>query len=186
MADVTDDQLVERCRSGDDRAFTELVDRHRHLVFGLVTRLVPDRDDAEDLAQEVFLRVHRGLAYFRGEASLSTWIYRIVANVCTQARSRRPPSRSLDERDAAGRPRIEPIAVDRAFRDVEVRDRLTKALARLPDRDRMLLAAHYLRGVQYEALAEALEVPLGTLKTHLYRAKQRLRAMLDDTQHAPR
>ena len=76
--------LVDRCRSGDETAFRELVDRYKDLVFGLIARTVQDRSRAEDLAQDVFLRVHRGLPYFRGEARLSTWIYRIVSNVCVQ------------------------------------------------------------------------------------------------------
>src|SRR6476659_2078522 len=89
MADFDERALIERCRSGtDDTAFAELVDRYKDLVYGMVLRLVPDRSHADDLAQDVFLKVHRGLPYFRGEARLSTWIYRIVMNVCAQARSR--------------------------------------------------------------------------------------------------
>src|SRR5579864_8054125 len=76
--------LIERCRAGDEGAFQELVDRYKDLVFALIARTVQDRSRAEDLAQDVFLRVHRGLPYFRGEARLSTWIYRIVFNVCAQ------------------------------------------------------------------------------------------------------
>ncbi len=88
MEAVTERDLVERCRRGDDGAFQELVDRHKDLVFALIARTVQDRSRAEDLAQDVFLRVHRGLPYFRGEARLSTWIYRIVANVCVQDQGR--------------------------------------------------------------------------------------------------
>ena len=84
-------ELIERCRTGDDTAFAELVDRYKDLVYGLIYRMVRDRGLADDLAQDVFLKVHRGLPYFRGEARLSTWIYRIVQNVCVQARSGRPP-----------------------------------------------------------------------------------------------
>src|SRR5450759_5708593 len=96
MEAVPERDLVERCRSGDERAFQELVDQFKDLVFALIARTVQDRSRAEDLAQEVFLRIHRGLPYFRGEARLSTWIYRIVANVCAQARSRPRRAVSLD------------------------------------------------------------------------------------------
>ena len=106
--------LIERCRAGDDAAFGELVDLHKNLVYGLVSRLVADRSRVDDLAQEVFLKVHRGLPYFRGEARLSTWIYRIVQNVCATARPRRPPDLSLDQENASGR-RIEPGRADGAF-----------------------------------------------------------------------
>jgi len=170
--------LIERCRTGDDTAFGELVERHKNLVYGLVYRLTSDRSRVDDLAQDVFLKIHRGLPYFRGEARLSTWIYRIVQNVCFEAKPRRGPDLSLDDPDGVRR-RREPGASDGAFADLELRDRLEKAIAQLPDQYRLLIAAHYLNGVQYEALAESMNMPLGTIKTHLYRAKRRLRELLD-------
>jgi len=177
MEDVHEHELVERCRSGDEHAFQELVDRYKDLVFALIARTVQDRSRAEDLAQDVFLRIHRGLPYFRGEARLATWIYRIVANVCLQDHGRPPTTVSLDdERTGAN---VVPAAPDRRFGDLELRDRLEKAIARLPANYRLLIAAHYLNGVQYEGLAEALQLPLGTVKTQLYRAKQQLRRMLE-------
>ena len=175
MEPVNERALLERCRAGDESAFQELVDRYKGLVFALIARTVQDRSRAEDLAQEVFLRVHRGLPYFRGEARLSTWIYRIVANVCVQDSSR-PASVSLDDERASP---VVPSASDRQFGDFELRDRLEKAIARLPANYRLLIAAHYLDGVQYEDLAAALALPLGTVKTQLYRAKQQLRRMLE-------
>ena len=175
---VDERELIERCRSGDDTAFAELVDRYKDLVYGLIYRMVRDRGLADDLAQEVFLKVHRGLPYFRGEARLSTWIFRIVQNVCVQTRtSRRPDVPLEDGRD--DRPPRQFGSVDQAFGAIEDRDRLDKALAQLPPNYRMLVVAHYLRGVQYESLAEALNLPLGTVKTHLYRAKRRLRELLE-------
>lgn len=178
MDDFDERALLERCRSGDDTAFGELVDRYKDLVYGVVYRMMPDRTQVDDLAQEVFLKVHRGLPYFRGDARLSTWIYRIVQNVCSQARARRRPDLPLDG-GREDRPVREPGSVDGAFADLELRDRLEKAIAQLPENYRLLIAAHYLRDVQYEALAEALNIPLGTVKTHLYRAKRQLRELLE-------
>ena len=178
--DQSDEQaLIDRCRGGqDDTAFAELVERYKDLVYGMVYRLCRDRGRAEDLAQEVFLKVHRGLPYFRGDARLSTWIYRIVFNVCCEDRARRRNAEvPLDRGD--GRPPLDPGAADSAFARIELRDRLQQAMAALPDNYRFLLAAHYLRGVQYEALAAALELPLGTVKTHLFRARRMLREQLD-------
>src|SRR6266849_2801738 len=97
MQPVNEQQLVERCRRGDEGAFQELVNRYKDLVFALIARTMQDRSRAEDVAQDVFLRVHRGLPYFRGEARLSTWIYRIVMNVCLQEQRPAPPSVSLDD-----------------------------------------------------------------------------------------
>jgi RNA polymerase sigma-70 factor (ECF subfamily) len=168
--------LVERCRRGDEGAFQELVDEHKTFVYALIARAIPDRSRAEDAAQDVFLRVYRGLPYFRGESRLSTWIYRIVANVCAQEQARRSAPVSLD--DDRKRP-VLPAAADRQFTDLELRERLEKAIARLPPNYRLLIAAHYLDGVQYEDLAEALDLPLGTVKTHLHRAKRQLRHLLE-------
>ena len=168
-------ELIERCRQGDEGAFEELVNRYKDLVFALIARTVPERSRAEDVAQDVFLRIHRGLPYFRGEARLSTWIYRIVANICLQDQTRVPAVSLDDERNA----RLAPVGSDRQFGDFELRDRLEKAVARLPANYRLLVAAHYLNGVQYEDLAEALQLPLGTVKTQLYRAKQQLRRLLE-------
>jgi RNA polymerase sigma-70 factor (ECF subfamily) len=179
MEPVNERELVERCRRGDEGAFQELVDEYKNLVYALIARTVQDRTRAEDLAQDVFLRIHRGLPYFRGEARLSTWIYRIVANVCVQDRAHdRAPGSVVSLDDANARVRT-PSATDRQFGDLELKDRLEKAIAQLPAQQRLLVAAHYLNGVQYEELAEALRLPLGTVKTQLYRAKQQLRRLLE-------
>src|SRR5215470_13193291 len=174
-------ELVERCRRGEVGAFEELVDRYKSLVFAMIMRTIPDRSQAEDLAQDVFLRIHRGLPYFRGEARLSTWIYRIVVNVCTQDKTDRQTREraaqiSLDDPDARLR---SPSAVDRQFTDIELRDRLEKAIRQLPSHYRVLIAGHYLQGLQYEDLAEAMQLPLGTVKTQLHRAKRQLRELLE-------
>ena len=176
MEAINERELVERCRRGDEGAFQELVDRYKTLVFALIARTIQDRSRAEDLAQDVFLKIHRGLPYFRGEARLSTWIYRIVANACAQPQSPAGVAVPLDEGLSAGRAAS---VLDRRFDDLELRDRLEKAIARLPPHYRLLIAAHYLDGVRYQELAEALALPLGTVKTYLYRAKQQLRRLLE-------
>ena len=176
MQSVNEQELVERCRRGDEGAFQELVNRYKDLVFALIARTVPERPRAEELAQDVFLRIHRGLPYFRGEARLSTWIYRIVANACVQERqTRMPATESLDDETV----RAHTATRDRQFSDLELRDRIEKAIARLPPNYRLLVAGHYLEGVRYEDLAEALQLPLGTVKTQLHRAKRQLRHLLE-------
>jgi len=172
-------ELIERCRQGDETAFRELVDQYKGLVFGLTARSVPNRARAEELAQDVFLKVHKGLPYFRGESSLSTWIYRITVNVLSQERPDLA-SASLDAVDEGGdRPRLQPGADDRAFNDLALKDRLDKAMQRLPIRYQVLVNGHYMKGMRYEDLADALSLPIGTVKTHLHRAKRQLRRLLE-------
>jgi RNA polymerase sigma-70 factor (ECF subfamily) len=177
MRATPEHDLVERCRQGDEAAFRELVDQYKGLVFALIARSMSNRGRAEDLAQEVFLKVYRGLPYFRGESKLSTWIYRIVINVLSNERPELATA-SLDE-DSADRPRREPGADDRAFGDLVMKDRLQKAIEQLPVQYQVLVNGHYLKGMRYEDLAEALDMPMGTVKTHLHRAKRRLRELLE-------
>jgi len=168
-------ELVDRCRREEPGAFEELVDHFKNLVFALISRSVSDRSRAEDVAQDVFLRIHRGLPYFRGEARLSTWIYRIVINVCSQEKV---PGASVSLDDPhSGVPAA--ASVDRRFSDFELHDRLEKAIHQLPPHYRVIIAGHYLQGLQYEDLAEALNLPLGTVKTQLHRAKRQLRHLLE-------
>lgn len=179
MRATPEHELVERCRRGDEAAFRELVEQYKGLVYALTARSVADRARAEDLAQEVFLRVHKGLPYFRGEARLSTWIYRIVTNVLAAERPDRTMA-SLDEvSEGEDLPRRQPIANDRAFGELLLRDRLNKAIQRLPVPYQVLVNGHYLKGLRYEDLAAALDMPMGTVKTHLHRAKRRLRILLE-------
>ena len=171
--------LIERCRQGDETAFRELVDQFKGLVFALTARSVPNRARAEELAQDVFLKVHRGLPYFRGDARLSTWIYRITVNVLSQERPDLATA-SLDEiKPGESEPRIRPAAHDRAFADLALKDRLDKAIQRLPLQYQVLVNGHYLKGLRYEELAEAVSLPMGTVKTQLHRAKRQLRRLLE-------
>jgi RNA polymerase sigma-70 factor (ECF subfamily) len=176
---TSEHELVERCRQGNETAFRELVDQYKVLVFSLISRSVHDRARAEEVAQDVFLKVHKGLPYFRGESKLSTWIYRIVVNALSQERPELATV-SLDEKiDGEGRPKVEVAADDRAFGDLVMKDRLQKAIERLPIQYQVLVNGHYLKGLRYEDLAEALNIPMGTVKTHLHRAKRQLRRLLE-------
>jgi RNA polymerase sigma-70 factor, ECF subfamily len=174
---IAEHELVERCRQGDEAAFRELVDQYKGLVFALIARSISSRARAEELAQDVFLKVHKGLPYFRGEARLSTWLYRIVINILSQEKPER--TTSLDAQDAGEGPMIQPAADDRAFGDLVLKDRLQKAIERLPVQYQVLINGHYLKGMRYEDLAEALELPMGTVKTQLHRAKRQLRHLLE-------
>lgn len=176
---VEESELVELCRQGDETAFRELVDQYKGLVFGLIARSVPNRARAEEVAQDVFLKVHKGLPYFRGDSKLSTWIYRIAINALSQERPELATA-SLDEvPPGEEQPRLQPAAEDRAFGDLVLKDRLQKAIERLPLQYQVLINGHYMKGMRYEELADAMDLPMGTVKTHLHRAKRQLRLLLE-------
>ena len=174
--------IIRRCCRGDEAAFAELVDQHKVMVFNLVDRMVQDRDATEDLAQEVFVRVYRGLERFRGEARLSTWIYQITYRVCLeelQRPHRRQSYISLDRN--ADDPGPDPAsATDRAFARVEHRDTVDRGLAKLPPPYKMVLTLYYLQERSYQEIAAIMELPMGTVKTYLHRAKKYLRTFLLD------
>lgn len=151
------------------------------MVYSLALRVVGDSEIADDLAQEAFVCVYRGLAGFRGNAKLSTWIYQIALRVCL-AELKKPYRKQHyvaaddDANDPAAGPAQELVSTDdRAFDDVDLRLSLDRWLAELPAAQRAALTLFYLRDRRYEEIAQIMQLPLGTVKTYLHRAKQSLR-----------
>lgn len=178
--------LVRQCAAGDEDASAELMGEHHRMVLGLATNLLGDREEALDLAQEVFLRVFRTIHRFRGQSSLKTWIYRITVN---QARNRqrwwrrrhRSEVVSLDVHlrrcgdVALGTTQSAP---DRAFARHELAESLQAALDRLPFEQRTAIVLREVEGMRYDEIAFSLGLAVGTVKSRLTRARQALRAEL--------
>lgn len=177
--------LIERCATGDQSACAELVSAHQRMVFGLALHLLGDRDEALDVSQEVFLRVFRTIASFRGQSALRTWIYRIVVNQARNRqrwwrRRRRSDQVSLDEHlqqfgDLESKNDVLP---DRLLASKETASRIWQALDRLPFDQRTALVLREVDGLRYEEIAFTLGVAVGTVKSRLTRARQALRAEL--------
>jgi RNA polymerase sigma-70 factor (ECF subfamily) len=177
LVDLTDEALVQAAgRADGERAFGELLRRHQGKVRGLLLRLTSDRNLADDLAQEVFLRAYRGLCGFEGRARFSTWLYRIAYNVYLNHRARVRELAALPENFESGAMAPESsMSVTRS----DLRRDLDAAIGALPERYRAVVMLYYLEDVSYPEIAEILELPLGTVKTHLHRAKRMLRDHLD-------
>jgi RNA polymerase sigma-70 factor, ECF subfamily len=184
--DSAEAALIERCGAGDEQACAELVATHQRMVFTLALHLLGDRDEALDLSQEVFLRVFRTLASFRGQSALRTWIYRIVVN---QARNRqrwwrrrhRSEQISLDEHIRLFGDTMESksdVLPDRLLASKEAAARVWQALDRLPFDQKTALILREVDGLRYEEIAFSLGVAVGTVKSRLTRARQALRAEL--------
>ncbi len=177
LADLGDEELVAAAgRSGGERAFGELIRRHQGKVRGLLMRLASDRNLADDLAQEVFLRAYRGLCGFEGRARFSTWLYRIAYNVYLNHRARTREHAALPENYESSA--MSPETSMCAARS-DLRRDLDAAIAGLPERYRAVVMLYSLEDVSYPEIAEILDLPLGTVKTHLHRAKRMLRERLD-------
>ena len=172
--------LVKRCQAGDERAFAELVDAHKVKVAGIVYRMIGRTESVEDIAQEVFLQVFRGIGGFRGEAALSTWIYRITYRICLREIDRQPCTGTdvfFDDDETSAE------VLHSTGENTETCERLESVrqwLADLPDHYRWAVTLYYLQNKKYKDVAEVMDVPIGTVKTYLHRAKQHIRQRILD------
>lgn len=181
------DLLVEAFREGKPGAFDAIVRTHQDRVYAFCLRMLADREDALDIAQEVFLSAYRNMAGFRGEASLSTWLLRIAANrslnrirqratrAAREVMSIEPQEDGDSPFQPPGREEDRP---DRMMESRETRKILEAAIANLDEDSRMLVLLSDVEGFSYEELSEAVGIPLGTVKSRLHRARMALRKML--------
>lgn len=172
-------ELVRRAQAGDTEAFAALVALHQQFVYNLAWRVTGDAYEAEDLAQEAFVRAWVALPRFRGEARWRTWLYRIVTNVCY---NRLPHLRrellALDVETVDTMPeQCSPDPSD-ALEAGERRAYLHREIEALPGGYRLLVMLRFLQDLSYEEIAKVTGLPLGTVKTGLFRARARLRAAL--------
>ena len=177
----TDAELVERVRKGETRRFAELVARYQDPVFAMAVRFLRSPGDAEDVAQEAFLRAYRGLASFKGEARFSTWLYRITWNLCADwlRRHRRPGRRAEQSIEDAGHVADGRVDLERGLLAAEEKRKVREALDSLDEKYRSVIVLLYYQKLSYEEIAGVLEVPLKTVETRLYRARRLLKQRLE-------
>ncbi len=160
----SDEELVEACRAGDSDAFDSLVERHMRRVYAMAYRLTGSHDDADDLAQETFIRAHRGLPRFRGKARFQTWLTRILLNL---ARNPRRVHLSLKEW-------AEPVQEGAEGLDLvlaeERRQQVRRAVAGLPEKQRQTLLLRLFEGLRYREIASVLGITTGTAKANFFHA----------------
>jgi RNA polymerase sigma-70 factor (ECF subfamily) len=173
-----DAALIEAVRRGDAGSREALYHRYKRRVFALAVRIAGAMD-AEEVAQEAFIRIFRGLPKFRGDAALGTWIYRLAVNAALTHRSRRAAAPGADTPGLAAAVVLEAeIAVGPPDRDAVLRGRLERALRRLPTGYRTVIVLHDVEGLEHEEVAAVLGCHVGTSKSQLHKARARLRDML--------
>jgi len=176
-----DTHLVKASQHGDQDAFALLVQTHQRRVFTLVLRMLQDYDEASEITQEAFLAAWLGLPSFRGEARFATWLYRIAYHCALKQLERRKRERSLRAAIIAEQMLEEVNKQKQAEDSLELRARqaiVREQMEELPARYRSVLILRHLQEMTYEEMADILTMPIGTIKTHLFRARHLLKERL--------
>lgn len=176
----SDARLVEAALAGDADAFGDLVTRYQHRLYNALVRIGGSPEDAADAAQDAFIQAYKKLESFRGESKFYTWLCRIAMNMAFSRRRRRRPTASLDEaKDRAGEEPADNHAtpMDGAVRNEEIQQVQT-ALANLGDQHSKILVLREIEGCSYETIADILKLPVGTVRSRLFRARMQLREKL--------
>jgi len=185
-----DQALVERVQAGDKTAFDILVQKYQSKIIQLAYRYVHDQDEAMDIAQEAFIKAYKALGRFRGDSAFYTWIYRIAINTAKNylvASNRRPPRSDIDAVDAEqydGATGLKEYATpERLLLKDEIKETIAGAIEGLPDDLRTAITLRELEGMSYEEIAQAMDCPIGTVRSRIFRARDaidvKLRPLLD-------
>lgn len=171
------DETIQRAQQGDTAAFEQLVNTHAAFVYNLALRTLQNEREAEDVTQETFMRVWRGIGRFRAEANFQTWLYRIVVNLCY---NRLPKlKRELAAVEVEDVVLVdEQVGVERAVLSAEIATQLQSAITNLPDTQRLVITLRHQQGMSYDEIAAITDLPLGTIKTHIFRARKALKIAL--------
>lgn len=183
MSRADDHRLIAACRQGDLDAFGQLVRRHQDRLYNTVFRLVGNAEDAQDVVQEAFLSAYQSLDGFKGHSEFFTWLYRIAYNTAISFKRKQRVTLSLSA-GTPGAAALEPLDESEHGRPghglerQEEERRVQAALSKLSPEHRLVLILKDMEGQKYEAMAEILQVPIGTVRSRLHRARAELRAIL--------
>lgn len=177
VPDPDDLTLVREFQAGSERAFNELVLRHRRNVFMTVAAIIGNRDDADDITQDVFLKAYQALPAFRGDSAFYTWIYRIAVNLSLN-HMRRGRTRSFFGLEQIQAVMPDSLLADSELERTELSHKLRAAIRNLPPKQRAVFVLRFFRGMQHKEIAEAMDRDEGTIKANYFQAIRKLRASL--------
>lgn len=184
---MQDDLLIKRAANGDEQAFEKLLLAHQKNVYNLCYRMVQDPDDALDLSQEAFLKAWRSLSTYQFDAAFSTWLYRLTTNVCIDFLRRRTrqahTSLTAEDDEEEGREFSVPDPAPGPEEQAITNDRkqaVSDAMQKLPEDYRLVLQLRVVEDLPYEQIAQIMQVPVGTVKSRLSRARLQLKKILEN------
>ena len=186
--DTGDLGLVQRVQKGDKTAFDLLVRKYQHKVVKLVTRYLRDPSDAEDVAQEAFIKAYRAIPQFRGDSAFYTWLYRIAINTAKNAivsRDRNPVDFDLDMQNVEESSSMQLRLADSEtpeslLQTEEIRETVNRAIEALPEDLRTAIVLRELEGLSYEDIAQAMDCPVGTVRSRIFRAREAIDKRLSE------
>ena len=188
-------ELVKRVQRGEKSAFDLLVLKYQHRIGAVIGRFVHDHAEAQDIAQESFMRAYRALQNFRGDAQFYTWLYRIAVNTAKNhlvAMKRRPPTSDVETEDAehfAGARMQDNDTPEHELLREEIAREVSQTVAALPEELRQAITLREVEGLSYEEIAETMDCPIGTVRSRIFRAREaidaRLRPLMDSERVRP-
>ncbi|HAH97106.1 MAG TPA: RNA polymerase sigma factor SigW [Firmicutes bacterium] len=183
---TSDWELVSRAQKGDLDAFTLIVNQYKVRLLGYILRMIHSREDAEDVLQEVFLRVYSSLSRYSPQYQFSTWIYRITQNLCIDYLRRRKLSTfSVDQKFGTEDELTlelpdDSMSPETIFESQEIRKEIEEAIYGLPIKYRSVIILRHIQDLSYEDISQIMDMPVNTVKTHIFRARRILRRRLQD------
>lgn len=176
---VDERELIKQAKKGDTEAFAALVTLHERFVYNLALRTLGNPDDAADVAQDAFVRAWMALGEFREQSQFRTWLYRIVLNLCLNRVPRlRRELQDLTHEEMLDLPEVNSVSIAANLEENELRNFLHREIDQLPEQYRLLVSLRYQHELSYDEIASLVGLPVGTVKTGLFRAKARLREAL--------
>lgn len=177
MAFVDDGKLIERFKCGDVSGFEELVRKYQDKIYNLCRYMIEDAHDAQDAAQDTFLKAYRNLNAFKPDASFYTWLYRIAVNTCLDYKKKARPDQLEDESLLEGLASTE-ASPERLYQSKEITQSIQTALGELPEQLRAAIVLKEVEELSYEEIADVLHASMGTVKSRISRAREELRRLL--------
>jgi len=185
---ISDEVLVRRFKSGDKNSFRRLVEKYQSKIYSIVLASVRDKNDTDDLCQEIFIKVYRGLSQFKGKSKFFTWLYRITINTCISAQNARkrkpetiPLSYPVDEKENPLSTKLSQDTVKRpmeVLKNKELEVKIKLAIDSLSDRLKEVFILREVEDLSYKELSKILQCSEGTIKSRLFRAREKLKKKL--------